>query len=70
MNKITVWDYSCVSREHYLSLPKEEKEFMLRKYYTDMKARNSGNNFICFFVWFDMLENIFVRRDYECLLLL
>ena len=60
MNKITLWDYSCVSREHYLSLPKEEKEIMLRKYYADMKARSNGKNFICFFVWSDMLENIFV----------
>ena len=37
---------------------------MLRKYYTDMKARTSSKNFIYFFVWSDMLENIFVRRDY------
>ena len=37
---------------------------MLRKYYTDMKARSSSKNFIYFFVWSDMLENIFVRRDY------
>ena len=61
---LDAWDYGCVSREHYLSLPKEEKEVMLCKYYTDMKARSSSKNFICFFVWSDMLENIFVRRDY------
>ena len=46
MNKITVWDYSSVSREDYLSLPNHEKEAMLCKYYTDMKGRSSGKNFI------------------------
>ena len=63
MNKITAWDYSCVSKEHYLSFLKEEKEVMFCKYYTDMTARSSGKNFF-FFVWSDMLENIFVRRGY------
>ena len=48
MNKITVWDYSCNSREHYLSLPKEEKVVVLRKYYTDIKARSNGILFVFF----------------------
>ena len=47
MNKITAWDYSCVSREHYLNFLKEEKEVMFCKYYTDITARSSGKNFIC-----------------------
>ena len=49
MNKITVWDYSCVS-SIYLSLPNHEKEVILPKYYTDMKARISGKNFIFVFL--------------------
>ena len=52
MNKVTVWDSSCVSREHYLSLPNREKEAMLRKYYTDMKAR-SKFIFVSCLVWHD-----------------
>ena len=26
MKRITIWDYSCITREHYLSLPNHEKE--------------------------------------------
>ena len=51
MIKVTVWDYSCVSREH-LSVPNQEKEAMLRKYYTDMKAR-SKFIFVSCLVWHD-----------------
>ena len=49
MNKITVWYYSCVPREHYLSLSNHEKEVMFCKYYTEMKACSSGKNFIFVF---------------------
>ena len=42
MKKITVWDYSYITREHYLSLPVHEKEAMLKKYYFDMKSRTCG----------------------------
>ena len=31
MKKITVWDYSCITREHYLSLAIHEKGAMVKK---------------------------------------
>ena len=31
MKRITIWDYSCITREHFLSLPNHEKEVMLKK---------------------------------------
>ena len=31
IKRITIWDYSCITREHYLSLPNDEKEEMLTK---------------------------------------
>ena len=30
MKRITIWDYSCITREHYLSLPNHEKEVLLK----------------------------------------
>ena len=42
MWKITVWDYSCITIKHYLSLPNNEKEAMITKYYFDMKSRTCG----------------------------
>ena len=42
MKRVTIWDYSCITREHYLSLPNHEKEVMLKKYYYDMKSRTCG----------------------------
>ena len=46
MKKITVWDYSCISREHYLSLPNHEKQSMIKKYYYDMKSCSSSKDLI------------------------
>ena len=46
MNKITVWDYLCISREQYLSLPNHQKETMIKKNYCDMKCRISSKKFI------------------------
>ena len=48
MHCITVWYYACITREHYLSLPNHEKEFMIKKYYFDMKSRTCGK--ILFFI--------------------
>ena len=42
MQKITVWDYSCITREHCLSLPNHEKEAMIKKHYFNMKSRTCG----------------------------
>ena len=42
MQKITVWDYLCITREHYFSLPNHEKEAMIKKYYFDMKSKTCG----------------------------
>ena len=33
MNKVTVWDYMAISREHYLALPDFEKQNIIREYY-------------------------------------
>ena len=41
---ITVWDYSCITREHYLSLLNHEKQAMIKKYYFDMKSRTCSKN--------------------------
>ena len=40
MKHITIWDYSCITREHYLSLSNQEKEVLLKKYYFDMKKKD------------------------------
>ena len=42
MRRITVWDYACITRKHYLSLPNHEKEVMIKKYYHDTKTRTCG----------------------------
>ena len=48
MQKITEWDYSCITREHYLSLPNHEKEAMIKKYYFDMKSGTCGKILLFF----------------------
>ena len=49
MKRITIWDYSCITREHFLSLPNHEKEVMLKKkYYFDMKSRTCGKSLLFF----------------------
>ena len=48
MKHITIWDYSCIAREHYLSLPNHEKEVLLKKHYQDMKTRMCGKILLFF----------------------
>ena len=48
MCRITMWDYACITREHYLSLPNHEKEVMLKKYYFDMKSKICGKILLFF----------------------
>ena len=48
MRKITVWDYHCITREHYLSLSSNENEAMIKKFYYEMKNCSSGKKFIIF----------------------
>ena len=31
MKRIAIWDYSSITREHYLSLPNHEKDVLLKK---------------------------------------
>ena len=50
MKKITVWDYSCITREYYLSLPIHEKKAIAKKYYFDMRSRTCGKMY-SFFYW-------------------
>ena len=42
MNKVVVWDYASITRESYLALSHDEKEKLIRRYYSDMKSRSSG----------------------------
>ena len=30
MKSVTIWDHSCITKEHYLLLPNHEKEVMLK----------------------------------------
>ena len=46
MRKITEWDYHCITREHYLSLSRNEKEAMVKKFYYEMKNHSSAKKFI------------------------
>ena len=46
MRRNTIWDYSCITREHFLSLPNNEKEAMIKKHYNNMKSRTCGKIFI------------------------
>ena len=48
MKRITIWDYSCITRGHYLSLPNHEKEVLFKKYYQDMKTRTCGKILLFF----------------------
>lgn len=34
--KVTVWDYNSMSWENYLALPRDEKEKIIRNYYSEM----------------------------------
>ena len=42
MEMVPVWDYANISRENYLSLSHDDKEKIIRQYYSDMKARSNG----------------------------
>ena len=39
MKRVTIWDYSLMTREHDLN---NEKEVMIKNYYHDMKNRTCG----------------------------
>ena len=58
MHCITVWDYVCITREHYLSLPNHEKEFMIKKHCFDMKSRTCGK-ILLFFIEVEAVWNVF-----------
>ena len=42
MKRVTIWDYSLMTREHDLLLQNNEKEVMIKNYYHDMKNRTCG----------------------------
>ena len=42
MKKVTVLDYLSISRDSYPVLSHDEKEKLIRSYYSDMKSRGSG----------------------------
>ena len=48
MRRNTIWDYSCITREHFLSLPNNEKEAMIKKYYEDRKSPTCGKILLFF----------------------
>ena len=43
MEKIGIWDYACVTKEHYYNqahlVPNYEKEALIKKYYFEVKSR-------------------------------
>ena len=51
MKKLSIWDYHCITREHYLSFSTNEKEDMIKKFYYQMKNRSSGKKFIFDFLF-------------------
>ena len=42
MKKVTIWDYTSITRDTYLALFHDEKKKLFRRYYSDMKSRGSG----------------------------
>ena len=42
MKQILRWDYGSVSSDSYLALSYDEKEKLIRNYYSDMKSHGSG----------------------------
>ena len=52
MKKVTVWGYTSIARESYLALSHDEKEKLIRKYYSDMKVE-AVVSFILFNFLFD-----------------
>ena len=61
MKRITVWDYSYITREHYLSLPNHEKEAMIKKYFFDLKSRTCGKILLFFLLRLKLFEMFFVN---------
>ena len=49
MNKVTIWDYFAITKNHYLALSEAEKREKINKYYFDMKSRSivGKNIFVC-----------------------
>ena len=41
MKKVTIWDYASITRESYLALSCDEKEKLIRGYYSNMESRGS-----------------------------
>ena len=55
MSKVTVWEYNSISRENYLAPPRDEKEKIIRNYYSEMLKRLQDDKiilFVCLFVCF------------------
>ena len=55
MSKVTVWEYNSISRENYLAPPRDEKEKIIRNYYSEMLKRLQDDKiilFVCLFVFF------------------
>ena len=49
MRRIIIWDYSCITREHFLSLPNNEKEAMIKRYHKDMDDKTC-DKILLFFI--------------------
>ena len=43
MKKVKAWDYASVTRDSYPALSHDDKERLIRNYYSDMKSEGSGN---------------------------
>ena len=57
MNKVAIWDYFAISRNHYSSLPESEKRKKIQKYYIDMKSRITRRTVRPCFFSLDVIKN-------------
>ena len=49
MSKVTVWEYNSMSWENYLALPWDEKDRIIRNYYSEMLKRPQDGKIIYIF---------------------
>ena len=51
ISKVTVLEYNSISRENYLAPPWDEKEKIIRNYYSEMLKRLQDDKIILFFLF-------------------
>ena len=48
MKQITIWDYFSITKEQYLAIPEQEKRVKISQYYSDMKSKTGGGEFLLY----------------------